>query len=104
MNRSALSTACKLLTKAQSTEFDQEAKSLVEKSYRLLAAVIASFDEGPAPVRCLPQERRIIRATRPRCRISADGQGVPMKDPRVAYHQQESHLTTTTKSHFDLSV
>ena len=104
MNRSALSTACKLLTKAQSTEFDQEAKSLVEKSYRLLATVIASFDEGPAPVRCVPRERRLTRATRQRCRSTADGPVVPMTDPRVAYHRQDPGSTTTTTAHFDLSA
>jgi hypothetical protein len=104
MNRSALSTACKLLTKAQSTEFDQEAKSLVEKSYRLLATVVASFDEEPAPVRCLPGERRLVRATRPRCRSTAIGHVVPMADPGVAYHRQGTDPTTTTIEHFDLSA
>jgi|HubBroStandDraft_6_1064221.scaffolds.fasta_scaffold817526_2 hypothetical protein len=48
MDRCGVQTAAKLLAKAQSTVWDAESLALVEKSYRLLAAVLNAADDEAA--------------------------------------------------------
>lgn len=44
MNQATLGLANKLLTRAQSTDFDAEAAALTERAYRLLADVLNDYD------------------------------------------------------------
>jgi hypothetical protein len=57
MDRGGVQTAAKLLAKAQSTVWDAESLALVEKSYRLLAAVLNAADDEEATSAGGPRRR-----------------------------------------------
>jgi len=57
MDRCDVQTAAKLLAKAQSTVWDAESLALVEKSYRLLAAVLNAADDEAATSAGGPRRR-----------------------------------------------
>ncbi|MGD0882163.1 MAG: hypothetical protein ABSB09_11405 [Acidimicrobiales bacterium] len=87
MDRQNMHRAAQLLAKAQSTEFEAEAITLVEKCYVLLATVIGEFEEQSEPASPRKRDRRHLRDRRSSRR---HGAAVPLRlgaDPAGNYRR-----------------
>ncbi len=106
MDRDSVQLAVKLLAKAERTEFDREAISLVEKSYRLLAGVINT--EMDRPEGALPRgsrrERRHLRDRRASRRAGATAAAEHRADPAVSYRRLAFELRQDGDGRVDLSA
>jgi hypothetical protein len=91
IDRKNLDLAGSLIAKAQRTNFDGEAISLIEKSYSLLAKVITAYDEAIGPSASGPRrrERRLLRDRRATRRLSIFGQSDRKANPADAYRQHD---------------
>ncbi len=94
MDRCDVQTAAKLLAKAQSTVWDAESLALVEKSYRLLAAVLNAADDErgkrwPSPRR---RERRYRSDRRAGRRATTAATPTSVSDAGVSYRRMAEGL------------
>jgi len=98
--------AVKLMAKAQSTDSDAEAIALVEKSYQLLAGIIAAVDGEARPVTPSPRrrERRYLRDRRADRCISTLGPPNLGRDPAITYRQSTENLRPQGVGHIDLTA
>ncbi len=85
MDRQKMDRAAQLLTKAQSTDFEAEAATLVEKCYVLLADVIGDFGEPSEPATARKRDRRHLRDRRASRRVGASGLPRHGADPAGSY-------------------
>jgi hypothetical protein len=106
MDRDSVQLAAKLLAKAQRTEFDGEAISLVEKSYRLLAGIINTEMDRPdgALARGPRRERRHLRDRRASRRSGATAAAEHRADPAVSYRRLAYELRPDGDGRIDLSA
>ena len=80
LDRSGITTAIRLLAKAESTDSDDEAIALTLRSYSLLAQVMNTYDlaDGGAPRGARRRERRLLSDRRATALTSHDsGEQVP---------------------------
>ncbi len=109
MDRDGLATAAKLLAKAQRTEFESEAISLIEASYRLLAGVLetrdaASAERGVHAEGAPRRERRLRRDRRVSRRVGSLVTPVPGGDPAGSYRRIADELRGRNERGVDLSA
>jgi len=105
MDRSGVKTAAKLLAKAESTGWDAEAIALVEKSYRLLAAVLnVAEEDGSADAGPRRRERRHRRDRRAGRRASTTAVSASAPDPGVAYRRLAEGLRPQAPAAMDLTA
>ncbi|MGA2837360.1 MAG: hypothetical protein ABSF84_12260 [Acidimicrobiales bacterium] len=104
MDRQNMHRAAQLLAKAQSTDFEAEAITLVEKCYVLLADVIGEFDEQSEPAKPRKRDRRHLRDRRATRRVGTPGTPRIGTDPAGNYRRSAEDLQFHGGGQVDLTA
>ncbi len=107
VDRQIMHRAAQLLAKAESTDFEAEAITLVEKCYVLLADVIGQFDEQAPPGRARKRDRRHLRDRRSARRAGTAGTSAMPRigaDPAGSYRRSVEDLRFHGGGQVDLSA
>jgi hypothetical protein len=108
LDRSGITTAIRLLAKAESTDSDDEARALALRSYSLLAQVINTYElaDGGAPRGARRRERRLLSDRRANTLTSRDsGEQVPgVSETTAARYARLGKTGASPEGAVDLSL
>jgi hypothetical protein len=108
LDRSGITTAIRLLAKAESTDSDDEAIALALRSYSLLAQAINAYDLGAAgPAKgARRRERRLLSDRRATMLTSRDAgaQAPEVSESAAARYARLGHSDAAPEGAVDLSL
>ncbi len=108
LDRSGITTAIRLLAKAESTDSDDEAIALALRSYSLLAQAINTYDlaGGGVPQRARRRERRLLSDRRTAVLTSRDAgaQAPDVSETAAARYTRLGKAGASPEGAVDLSL
>ena len=105
MDQSTLGLANKLLIKAQSTDFEDEAAALTVRAYRLLADVLNDYDtRAPSAGLTRRRERRNLRDRRSGPETPSPTMSSEMPNPTAARTRRAKWIELPVEGQVDLKA